>query len=152
MQFTTASKIVSGLTLILLLLYQPQTAEACSCAAFPDDLEKSVAIAFNRADVIFLGDVQSVRNKLLRMPPQREAAFSMRDLWKGTIPDTTLVRTNIGETACGYNFKKRGSYLVFAYWDRKRKHLSTSFCELTRTEAEANDAMVILDRIRKNGR
>jgi hypothetical protein len=59
------------------------------------------------------------------------------------------VRTNIGEIACGYNFKKRNSYLVFAYWDQQRKHLTTSFCDLTRAEVKAKDAIGVLDRLTK---
>lgn len=135
-----------GQILVLTFLCLPNQSNACSCAAFPNDPEKALAIAYAQADVIFLGDAIAVRNKLLRLPPQREAKFSVRTVWKGSTPDTTVVRTNIGESACGYKFKKQGSYLVFGYWDRQHKHLTTSFCDLTRTEIEAKDLIVILNR------
>ncbi|MDH3983237.1 MAG: hypothetical protein OEV02_03455 [Gammaproteobacteria bacterium] len=117
--------------------------------AFPNDLEKAVAMAYARADVVFLGEATAIRNTFLGILRQREVTFSVRDRWKGSIPDTALVRTNSGEIACGYNFKKRNSYLVFAYWDQQRKRLTTSFCELNRTEAKAKDAITVLDRLRK---
>jgi len=118
--------------------------------AFPNDLEKAVAMAYAQADVVFLGDAMAMRNTFLGILRQREVTFTVRDRWKGSIPDTTLVRTNIGEIACGYDFKERNSYLVFAYWDRQRKHLTTSFCDLNRAEAEAKDAIVVLDRLTKS--
>ncbi len=119
------------------------------CMPFPNDFEKAVATAYARADVVFLGDAMAIRNTVLGILQQREVTFSVRDRWKGSIPDTTLVRTNIGEIACGYNFKKRTSYLVFAYWDQQREHLTTSFCDLTRTEAKAKGAIGVLDRLTK---
>ena len=135
--------------LVLIFLWPGQAAEACSCMAFPDDLEKAVAMAYAQADVVILGDATAIRKTFLGILRQHEVEFSVRDRWKGSIQDTMLVRTNIGEIACGYNFKKRNSYLVFAYWDRQRKHLTTSFCDLNRTEAEAKDAIVVLDRLAK---
>jgi hypothetical protein len=138
-----------GPILVLILLWPPQAAEACSCMAFPNDLEKAVAMAYAQADVVFFGDATAMHNTFLGILRQREVTFSVRDRWKGSIPDTTLVRTNIGEIACGYNFKKRNSYLVFAYWDQQRKNLTTSFCDLNRTEAKAKDAIAVLDRLTK---
>ncbi len=135
--------------LVLIFLWPPQAAEACSCMAFPNDLEKAVAMAYAQADVVFLGDATAMRNTFLGILRQREVTFSVRDRWKGSIPDTTLVRTNIGEIACGYNFKKRNSYLVFAYWDQQQQHLTTSFCDLTRIEAKARGAIGVLDRLTK---
>jgi len=118
---------------------------------FPNDLEKAVATAYARADVVFLGDATAMRKTFLGDLQQREVTFSVRNRWKGSIPDTTLVRTNIGEIACGYNFKKGKSYLVFAYWDQQRQHLTTSFCDLNRTEAKAKGAIGVLDRLRSKG-
>lgn len=143
------SRHCPGPILVLVFLCQPQVAEACSCMAYPDDLEKAVTMAYAQADVVFLGDAMAMRKTFLGILGQREVTFSVRDLWKGAIPDTTLVRTNIGEIACGFDFKKRNSYLVFAYWDQQQQYLTTSFCDLTRTEAKATDAIGVLDRLTK---
>ena len=149
MKYSIVSQRWLGPILVLISLWPPQAAEACSCMAFSNDLEKAVAMAYAQADVVFLGDAKAMRNTFLGILRQREVTFSVRDRWKGSIPDTTLVRTNIGEIACGYNFKKRNSYLVFAYWDQQRQYLTTSFCDLTRTEAKAKDAIGALDRLTK---
>ena len=149
MKYTIVSQRWLGPILVLIFLCPPQAAEACMCMPFPDDFEKAVATAYARADVVFLGDVLAMRNTFLGSLQQREVTFSVRDRWKGSTSDTTLVRTNIGEIACGYNFKKRNSYLVFAYWDQQLQLLTTSFCDLTRTEAEAKGAIDALDRLTK---
>jgi hypothetical protein len=141
-----------GPILLLIFLCPPRAAEACSCAPYPDDLEKAVAMAYAQADVVFLGDALAMRNTVLGSLGQREVTFSVRDRWKGSIPDTTSVRTNIGEIACGYNFKRRNSYLVFAHWDEQRQHLTTSFCDLTRSEGKAKGAIGVLDRMTKRQR
>jgi hypothetical protein len=148
-RYSIVSRRWLGPVLVLIFLWPPQAAQACSCMAFPDDFEMAVATAYARADFVFFGDVTAMRRTFLGSLQQREVTFSVRDRWKGSIPDTTLVRTNIGEIACGYDFKKRNSYLVFAYWDQQRKKLTTSFCDLNRTEAKAKDAIAVLDRLTK---
>jgi len=45
-----------GPILALIFLCPPQAADACSCMAFPNDLEKAVSLAYAQADVVFLGD------------------------------------------------------------------------------------------------
>jgi hypothetical protein len=150
--YSLTGKCLLGPILLLIFLCPPRAAEACSCAAYPDDLEQAVAMAYAQADVVFLGDVLAMRKTVLGNLGQRELTFSVRERWKGSILDTTLLRTNIGELACGYKFKKHHSYLVFAHWDHERQHLSTSFCDLTRTEAEAKDAIGVLDRLTKQQR
>lgn len=138
-----------GPILALMFLWPPKAAEACSCMPFPADLEKAVAIAYARADVVFFGDALAMHNTALGILKQREVKFSVRDRWKGPIQDTMLVRTNIGEIACGYDFKKRKSYLMFAYWDKQRQLLTTSFCDLNRTETNAKSTIGALDRLTK---
>jgi hypothetical protein len=134
---------------LLAFLYPPQAVQACTCMAFPENLEKAVAMAYGHADAVFLGDIMTMRTRFLGMLTQREVKFSVRDRWKGSLPETVLVRTNIGEIACGYNFKKRNSYLVFAYWDQRLQHFTTSFCDLNRTEDQAKGAIGVLDRLTK---
>jgi hypothetical protein len=148
-KYTIVNQRWLGPILALIFLCPPQAAEACMCMPFPDDFEKAVATAYARADVVFLGDALAMRNTVLGSLQQREVTFSVRDRWKGSTSDTTLVRTNVGEIACGYKFKERNSYLVFAYWDQQLQLLTTSFCDLTRTEAEAKAAIGVLDRLTK---
>lgn len=138
-----------GSLLMLILIFAPCASQACTCMAFPKDVQKAVAMAYAYADVIFVGDITSIRNLRFRALPQREAHFVVRDRWKGSISDIAVVRTNIGEIACGYDFREGNSYLVFAYWDNDHSLLTTSFCDLTRAESDAKDMIAILNRRRK---
>lgn len=149
MKYSIVSQQCMGSILVLLFLCLPQATQACTCAAYPDDLEKAVTLAYAQADVIFLGDAMAMRSRFRGFVRQREVTFRVRDRWKGSIPDTTLLRTNIGEAACGFNFRKGNSYLVFAHWDPQERYLMTSICELTRTEAKAKGAISELDRLSK---
>ena len=126
-----------------------ELANACSCAAYPDDVEQAVSLAYAQADVVFLGDVTSSTRKWMRSPQARETSFHVLKSWKGLAEDNTtaLVRSNIGEIACGYKFDRNGQYLVFAYWDAKGQILVTTFCDLTRMAAEAGEHIDVLEKI-----
>ena len=125
-----------------------QSAQACSCAAFPADETKAAKIALDRADVVFLGVVTDVRSKLVMLPPSRDATFDVYISWKGLSGhDQTVVRTAVDEAACGFKFQKRSWYLVFGNWDRKKKILRTNMCELTREESKAQGLIKALDAL-----
>lgn len=154
MRYSLVSPRWLGPILVLAFVYSPLVAKACSCAPYPDDLEKAVTMAYAQgngifeADVIFLGDITAIRNRADGALPHDVVTFSVQDRWKGAISDSVSVRTNAGEIACGYRFKKGNSYLVFAHWDEERQQLTTSFCDLTRSEANAKDAIDVLDLLR----
>jgi len=138
---------VTAIALLAVLATASKTAVACSCMAFPEDIDKAIAMAFSLADVIFLGSVQKTQKKMFRYPPARETDFLVKTSWKGLHTDRTKVRSNVGEIACGYEFRKPGTYLVFAYWDLKGEILTTSFCDLNRREEVAKDAIEALNKV-----
>ncbi len=138
---------VSAIGLLAVLAIASNTAVACSCMAFPADIDKAISMAFAHADVIFLGTVQKTQKKMFRYPPARETDFLVKTSWKGLHADRTKIRSNIGEIACGYKFRKPGTYLVFAYWDLKAEILTTSFCDLNRREEVAKSAIEALNKI-----
>jgi hypothetical protein len=137
----------AAIVFISFLMLASKTAMACTCMAYPDGIDKANAMAYGQADAVFIGTVEKTRKKLLLYPPEQQALFIVRTIWKGLDTNRTLVRSNIGEIACGFRFSKRGSYLVFAHWDGKREILTTSFCDLTRIEAKSRDAIAALDKI-----
>src|SRR6185503_15210753 len=47
------------------------------------------------------------------------------------------VRTGLGDSDCGYNFRLGGQYLVYAYGDEDK--LATGICSRTRPVSEAAD-------------
>lgn len=153
MKYSIVSQCRLGPILFLIFLYLPQIADACTCAPYPDDLEKAVTMAYEKGnsyfevDVIFLGDVTAIRNRTNGALAQHEVTFSVRNRWKGSIPDIVSVRTNDGEIACGYKFKEGNSYLVFAHWDEQQQQLATFMCDLTRSEAKAKGAIGVLDHL-----
>lgn len=153
MKYSIVSQWWLGAISVLVFLCTAQVAEACSCAPYPNDIEKAVKMAYApgnsvfEVDVIFLGDVTALRSQTDGALRQYEVTFSVRDRWKGSIPDIVSVRTNAGEIACGYKFKKGNSYLVFAHWDKHRQQLVTFYCDLTRSEAKAKDAIAVLDHL-----
>ena len=130
------------------LLFVSPSTFACSCAAFPADEAKAIAIAYSRADVIFLGVAIDVRAKWQLPLRVRDTTFVVEASWKGLGGDDgTIVRTAISETACGFKFRKRGRYLVFANWDPRKGILWTNLCELTREESNAQGLIKELDAL-----
>jgi hypothetical protein len=136
-----------AIVFVSFLMLASKTAIACTCMAYPDDIDKAVAMAYGQADAVFLGTVEKTRKKLFRYPPEQQALFIVQTIWKGLDTNRTVVRSNIGEIGCGFKFSKRGNYLVFAHWDGKREILTTSFCDLTRIEAKSRDAIAALEKI-----
>lgn len=141
-------QLLAPLIILACIVLASSEALACSCAAYPEDAAKAAAKAYQQADAIFLGAVIAVKAKRLRLPPVRETTFDVLDAWKGLSGDNVaLVRSVIGETACGYKFRKSGKYLVVAHWDAKREVLTTNMCELNRKESEAQGLISELDKL-----
>lgn len=144
-------KSFTGVGLIFLAMYttlESPTASACSCAAFPDDVEQAIAIAYARADAIFIGDVTSTNSKSFPLPPMRATTFTVRKVWKGNYDETAVVLSPVAEWACGYRFKRSGTYLVFANWEPRREVLMTNLCELNRSGRSADSFIAALDKLK----
>jgi len=76
--------VIASLLLLASLILAPSVAVACTCAAFPDDEAKAAAIAYARADVVFLGVVTSIKSKWWQLPiAVRDTTFDVREAWKG---------------------------------------------------------------------
>ena len=141
--------VAACLLAIGFLLISPRTF-ACSCAPFPADEAKAAAIAYGRADVIFLGVATGVTTKLLLPLRVRDTTFEVIASWKGLgSNDAIVVRAAISEMACGFKFRKRGRYIVFANWDPDTGSLWTNLCELTREESHAQGLIKALDALKQ---
>lgn len=140
------TKFLSGL-LVLTFLVHSGGAKACTCAAYPAGIEQAVEVSYARADVVFFGEAIAVKKKRFRTPSYRDGTFRVRKRWKGSFEDTLLVRSNVGEIACGYDFRLGRSYLIFAHWEPRSEVFTTSFCDLNRTEADAATVSDVLDRM-----
>ena len=132
------------------LLFAPTSASACSCMPFPTDEAKAAAMAYALADVIFLGTVKHIAPRRLSYMAVRDTTFDVKQSWKGLNgADAVVVRSNNGEIACGYRFRKPGEYLVFAYWDADRQIFTTSMCDLNKEASKAKSLIRELDKIRQ---
>ena len=136
--------------IILFSLLCPGWALACTCMAYSDDPEIAVTQAFSQAHVVFLGEVTTIRNKGSLFVKTRQVIFSVKETWKGSAGDEVMVNTNDGEIACGYPFRARRTYLVFAHRGESRGVLTTSLCDLNRTQSKARGLMPILDQLEQS--
>ena len=132
------------------LLLAPTSAFACSCMPFPTDNAKAAAMAYSLADVIFLGTVNNIASRRLSYMAVRDTTFGVQQSWKGLNGvDAIVVRSNNGEIACGYRFRKPREYLVFAYWDADHQIFTTSMCDLNREASNAQSLIRALDKIKQ---
>ncbi len=143
--------VIASFLLLASLILAPSAADACTCAAFPDDSAKAAAMAYAQADVVFLGAVTNIKTKRWRQPiAVRETTFDVLEVWKGLSGrNPAIVRSAMGSLACGYKFDKPGEYLVFAYWDVEHQILTTSMCDLTRKASEAGGLVRELNKIKE---
>ena len=143
-------KVVTAYLLVVSLLMIAPRSFACTCAPYPADEAKATAIAFGRADVIFLGIATGVKSKLLLPLRVRDTTFEVIASWKGGGGEEAIVvRAAISEMACGFKFRKGGRYLVFANREPDKGILWTNMCELTRAESQAQGLMKALDTLKR---
>lgn len=128
-----------GLTALLVALWITPPCETgfCSCVG-PRDVPSSVA----SADAVFTGRVVRVRNVTHGGRQLRRVTLRVDRAWKGVDSRTVVVITGSGGGDCGFPFRRRESYLVFA-GERTDGLLGTGLCgrtaELSRAAADIRD-------------
>ena len=85
----------------------PSNATACSCGT-SDPHE-----AFDRAVVVFAGEVVSIHERqvaMVRSRPTRQpgydVVFELIELWKGDVDSSIALFTGVGDGDCGYRFRR----------------------------------------------
>ena len=131
------SLYTKGLVLLLLLMMMyPGRVSACSCAYDPNLTETERALENLRRthhEIVFVGEVAGIEHH-----PQSTVGNSMGDavyitfavqtVYKGNVaPDFTLT-TSIQESACGYDFVRNETYLVFVGDDFKDGSWNSGLC------------------------
>ncbi len=115
---------------------QPDTAEACSCAA----VQSSAAETLAGSTAVFEGTVTAIStdpettvsaSTVSLPPPPVQVTFEVHRVWKGELRATTIVRTGRNDAACGIRFSLGESYLIYA-WTPDGGYLSTGLCSRTR--------------------
>ena len=130
--------LIFGVAFAILLM--SRAASACTC-----DPIKGGHEAFDRAEVVFVGNVVSVtkpksrivdrRRNIIEVSLELVVRFRVERAWKfATRPYLTL--TTMSQTAaCGYPFKVGEKYLVFAFADQDG--VRTGLCSGTTDFAHA---------------
>jgi len=93
----------------------PCETAACSCVG-----PRPVSVSLGQADAVFSGRVVRVRTVMVDdavggRRHMRRATLRVDRAWKGVDSRTVVVITGMGGGDCGYDFRRRQSYLVFAH-------------------------------------
>ena len=83
--------------------------------------------------VIFAGQVIKIKKVQIKLPssdywPNHKVTFKVDRYWKGDSPEV-IVFTGVGGGSCGFRFRKKQSYIVFAQMIENR--LQTGICDFT---------------------
>jgi len=124
-------------SLVFVFMVFSLDANACSCAfggGMPcHDYWKAAAVF--SGTVIYSSTTTSKRGEYdVR---ERLVRFNIDQAFRGVKGKEVEVRTGLGESDCGYNFRLGGQYLVYAYGDGDK--LATGICSRTRPISEASD-------------
>jgi hypothetical protein len=132
------------------LAFTPELLNACSCMPHDQDPVKAVQKSFDRADVVFLGQAESVEttdsDSESYVDIFQTTTFYVIKAWKGEESKRILTRINIACCLCGYAFEEGRKYLVFGY-KLDDGFYSTSTCGLTTTGERADEFAAILDEL-----
>jgi len=145
----TCTRFTALAAAALVLLTLTPRADACTCMPFPEDEAEAAAVAYPQADAVFVGTVTAIKSGVPGIIRWRNVSFDVIKVWKGVTDDVpVVVRTATSSAACGYRFKKRETYLVFAYREPDDTTLTTNLCALNMPEREAHALMRELDKVK----
>ena len=126
-----ASVAAVALVALSLLALLPDFAYACSCGGGGVPFE--VLAKGDDAGAVFSGEVLNISEG-----EPLTVSFRASEVWKGPQQETLEVRTPSHGVLCGYPFKERQEYLVYAYG--KEEPFKVSLCGETKllSKADAN--------------
>ena len=125
-------------TIVAMAVAGAGLAQACSCIAPPPPKK-----AMEQAHSVFSGKVTKVEKA-----GEEELAVTLElaATWKGAAGKELTLYTPNQSAACGYNFEKGKSYLVYANQIKRgeEKVLETNICTRTALLADAKDDLKAL--------
>jgi hypothetical protein len=124
------TRLLTGLASVALLVLGlvallPDCASACSCMP-PPPAERALA----KSSAVFAGEVVDLKRGF----GTNKVSFRVSEVWKGPEQDTLEVTTPRYGASCGYSFKERQGYLVYA----EGKRLSVYSCGETTPLSKAS--------------
>lgn len=136
---------------IVLLSAYASDVVACSCIRESDDQRTAVETAFKKADLVFVGRIESKeRFSLEEYDTEIEyerTQFYVVESWKGEKAARVYIESSVTCCLCGYEFPRTGSFLVYAYGPDANGYYSTSNCSRTKELKAADAEIAILNEI-----
>ena len=122
--------LLSVVAVLILLWAGPLVANACSCAPEVGESEKErVENASKNATAVFLGKVvkvTKVKDSATGFPTDVIVEFKVERAWSRIKAARVTIHTAGNSAACGFEFRKGLSYIVYASGDSKLKVFSCS--------------------------
>lgn len=127
---------------------------ACSCAPDAGDARTAVTAALERADMVFVGRIESQeeigrkeRSEWSEFIFQR-TQFYVVDSWKGEKAIRVYVESNVTCCMCGFDFPRSGELLIYAFGPNENGYYATSICTRTKPLEAAKEDIDILNSLR----
>jgi hypothetical protein len=142
-------KLLFGLSLFFLLfLASAENSYACVCV--PQDknasLNQQVRDAYKNSAAVFAGKVVGIDGN--SHPTLIFVTIQVFDAWKGNIPQTIVIVTNKGQTACEFPFQLNSEYLIYGINDGG--NISTNICLRTNFLANNPDVAILNKMTKRN--
>ncbi|MFC7371635.1 hypothetical protein ACFQPF_08095 [Fictibacillus iocasae] len=132
----------AGLVFLLLmsiaLIYQTNTALACSCVPNPDP-----EAALKNADAVFSGKVTEITRTGF-IEKSRAVKIETQTIWKGSKNKHMLIYTAEQSASCGYEFAVGKEYIIYAYDHDGELH--TGLCSRTALLKDAGEDLHALGK------
>jgi hypothetical protein len=108
-------------------------------------MQLTPAEGLSSSHAVFTGEVTSIEPNRATPFGGLEVTFRVQRLWKGDAQAEIKVHTAGSSAACGYNFAKAGSYLVYAVRD-DADPMRVSLCSRTTPIENAKDDLRFLGK------
>lgn len=118
---------------------QTSEARACSC------MKLSPSEGVTSSYAVFSGEVTKVEENKATRFGGRAVTLQVKKVWKGEVGEQVEVHTAASSAACGYNFTKGETYLVYATRD-EADPMRVSLCSRTALEASAEEDLEYLGK------
>ncbi len=138
MGFTTVFPTAVSLAVMMTFLwsfYSPGQVHACTCVrpgSPTEELEEADAVFTGRVISVHRPDDRSARSPTSTGFTSNTVGFEVSTVWKGTVHEKMYITTASLSMTCGFNFKRRKEYIVYAYGnpDNERGY-GTGWCSRT---------------------
>ncbi|MCP4134025.1 MAG: hypothetical protein GY754_23845 [bacterium] len=123
----------------------------CSCRSESGPLDWEVIRGYKYADAVFVGYVEKITPEVYKdsnLAGYHIIRFKVKKQWKGLKRDTIFTRIEIMCCVCGYEFKEKTEFLVYAH-KTNEKYYSASTCSRTEIASKAKKDIAILNNMHK---